>query len=55
MRQAGEYAKKTGNVVLAVEPVGRFESHFLNIAADAVRYCKEVAPATSKYTSILST
>jgi D-psicose/D-tagatose/L-ribulose 3-epimerase len=48
MRQAGEYAKKTGNVVLAVEPVGRFESHFLNIADDAVRYCKEVGTGNVK-------
>jgi D-psicose/D-tagatose/L-ribulose 3-epimerase len=48
MRQVGEYAKKTGNVVLAVEPVGRFESHFLNIADDAVRYCKEVGTGNVK-------
>jgi D-psicose/D-tagatose/L-ribulose 3-epimerase len=48
MRQVGEYAKKTGDVVLAVEPVGRFESHFLNIAEDAVRYCKEVGTGNVK-------
>jgi len=35
-------------VVLAVEPVGRFESHFLNIAEDAVRYCKEVGTGNVK-------
>ena len=48
IRQVGEYAKKTGDVVLAVEPVGRFESHFLNIAEDAVRYCKEVGTGNVK-------
>jgi D-psicose/D-tagatose/L-ribulose 3-epimerase len=48
MREVGVYAKKTGNVVLAVEPVGRFESHFLNIADDAVRYCKEVGTGNVK-------
>jgi D-psicose/D-tagatose/L-ribulose 3-epimerase len=48
MRQVGEYAKKAGDVVLAVEPVGRFESHFLNIAEDAVRYCKEVGTGNVK-------
>jgi len=53
--QVGEYAKKAGDVVLAVEPVGRFESHFLNIAEDAVGIVKKSAPATSKYTWMPST
>ncbi|NSW76547.1 MAG: sugar phosphate isomerase/epimerase [Candidatus Atribacteria bacterium] len=42
MREVAEYAKEKGDVVIAVEPVQRFETHFLNIAEDAVRYCKDV-------------
>lgn len=42
MREAAAYAKETGDVVIAVEPVNRFETHFLNIAEDAVQYCKDV-------------
>jgi D-psicose/D-tagatose/L-ribulose 3-epimerase len=42
MREVGKYAKDTGEMVICVEPVNRFESHFLNIAEDAVRYCREV-------------
>ncbi len=37
MREACRYAAKSkSGLILAVEPVGRFESHFLNIAEDAV-------------------
>ncbi len=42
MRQVAEYAKKNGNLTIAVEPVNRFETHFLNIAEDAVQYCRDV-------------
>lgn len=42
MREVAEYAKERGDVVIAVEPVQRFETHFLNIAEDAVRYCRDV-------------
>ncbi len=42
MKVAAEYAENTGNVNICVEPVNRFETHFLNIAEDAVRYCKDV-------------
>jgi len=42
MREVAEYAKKKSDLVIAVEPVNRFETHFLNIAEDAVRYCQEV-------------
>lgn len=42
MREVSEYAKETGNVKICVEPVNRFETHFLNIASDAVRYCRDV-------------
>ena len=48
MREAAGYAKETGNVNICVEPVNRFETHFLNIAADAVRYCKDVGTGNMK-------
>ncbi|HEY95496.1 MAG TPA: sugar phosphate isomerase/epimerase [Dehalococcoidia bacterium] len=48
MREAAEYAKSKGDIILAVEPVNRFETHFLNIAEDAVKYCKEVGTGNMK-------
>jgi D-psicose/D-tagatose/L-ribulose 3-epimerase len=42
MREVAAYARETGKVNICVEPVNRFETHFLNIAEDAVRYCKDV-------------
>jgi D-psicose/D-tagatose/L-ribulose 3-epimerase len=42
MREVANYAKRNSEVVIAIEPVNRFETHFLNIAEDAVKYCKEV-------------
>ncbi len=48
MREVGEYAKKTGSVTICVECVNRFETHFLNIAEDAVRFCKEVGTGNIK-------
>jgi D-psicose/D-tagatose/L-ribulose 3-epimerase len=48
MREVAEYAKKTGEVDICVEPVNRFESHFLNIAEDAVKYCKDVGTGNVK-------
>jgi len=48
MREVAEYAKKTGEVDICVESVNRFESHFLNIAEDAVRYCKDVGTGNVK-------
>lgn len=38
--EVAEYARKQGDLMLCLEPVNRFETHFLNIAEDAVRYCK---------------
>jgi hypothetical protein len=35
-----------GDLVIAVEPVNRFETHFLNIAEDAVQYCRDVGRET---------
>ncbi len=36
------------DLIIAVEPVNRFETHFLNIAEDAVRYCQEVGTGNVK-------
>lgn len=48
MRQVAEYAEKTGNVTICVECVNRFETHFLNIAEDAVAFCKAVGTKNMK-------
>lgn len=48
MREAAEYAKSTGNVTICVECVNRFETHFLNIAEDAVKFCKDVGTGNMK-------
>lgn len=48
MREAGEYARATGDVTICVECVNRFETFFLNIAEDAVRFCKETGTANIK-------
>ena len=42
MREITQYAADTWDGILAVECVNRFETHFLNIAADGVQYCKDV-------------
>ena len=42
LRKVAEYAKQTGEVVLAFEPVNRFETYFLNIAADVIKYCDAI-------------
>jgi len=42
MKEVAKYAKSKGDLVIAVECVNRFETHILNIAADAVQYCKDV-------------
>ena len=42
MREVAEYAASKSDLVLAVEPVNRFESHFINTAADAVKFVKAV-------------
>ncbi|MDF2510720.1 MAG: D-tagatose 3-epimerase [Herbinix sp.] len=42
MQEAADYAKETGTVKICVECINRFETHFLNIAEDAVAFCKDV-------------
>jgi len=42
-RLVAEYAARVApDLKLAIEPVNRFESHFINMAADAVAFCREV-------------
>lgn len=48
MREAANYAKERSDMVIAVEPVNRFETHFLNIVADGVRYCQDVGTGNMK-------
>ncbi len=42
IRKAAEYAKQQGDVVLALEPINRFETYFINIAADALKFARDV-------------
>jgi len=39
---AGYALEHNPELILAIEPVNRFESHFINTAADAVRFVREV-------------
>jgi D-psicose/D-tagatose/L-ribulose 3-epimerase len=48
MQRVASYAKKQSKIILAIEPVNRFESHFINIAEDAVKYCKDVGTGNVK-------
>lgn len=41
IQKTAAYAKSTGNVILAVEVINRYVTHFLNTAQDAVRYCRD--------------
>ena len=43
MREVARYAmERDPELILAVECINRFETHFLNVASDAVQYCKDV-------------
>lgn len=48
MREIAVYAQETSDIVISVECINRFETHFLNIAEDAVRYCKDVGTSNIK-------
>ena len=48
MREAAEYAKEHSDMAITVEVVNRFETHFLNIAEDALRYCQHVGTGNVK-------
>ena len=42
MKEVANYAKEKSELVIAVECINRFETHFLNVAEDAISYCKDV-------------
>ena len=46
-RHAAQYAGERG-ITLAVEPINRFETYFLNTAADGVKFCKDVGEPNAK-------
>jgi len=46
-REVATYAREFG-FVLAAEAINRFETHFLNIAKDAVQFCKDVGEPNVK-------
>lgn len=48
MQEVGVYAKNKSDMIIAVEALNRFETHFLNIAEDAVKYCKDVGTGNIK-------
>ncbi len=48
MKEIATYAKDKSDLIIAVEPVNRFETHFLNIAEDAVKYCRDVGTGNIK-------
>ncbi len=41
-RQVAEYAQQASDLVIGIEPLNRFESHFINVARDAVAFIREV-------------
>jgi len=41
-RAVCEYAHQASDLVIGIEPLNRFESHFINVSADAVAFCKDV-------------
>ena len=47
-RAIAEYAASTSKLILGIEPVNRFESHFINVTADAVRFIDEVGVSNVK-------
>jgi len=47
-RKICRFAGENTDVMLCIEPVNRFESHFINIAADAVRFLKEVGEKNAR-------
>jgi D-psicose/D-tagatose/L-ribulose 3-epimerase len=41
-RAAAEYAQQTSDLIIGIEPLNRFESHFVNVARDAVKLIEAV-------------
>jgi D-psicose/D-tagatose/L-ribulose 3-epimerase len=46
-KEAAKYARGKG-IILAVEAINRFETYFLNTAADAVQFCRDVGEPNVK-------
>ncbi len=46
-REAAKYAGDK-DIMLAIEPVNRFETFFINVASDAVQFCKDVGEPNVK-------
>jgi D-psicose/D-tagatose/L-ribulose 3-epimerase len=41
-REIASYAQQNSDLILGIEPVNRFESHFINTAADALKFIHDV-------------
>jgi len=48
MREIAGYARERSDLIICVEPVNRFETHLINIAEDAVKYCRDVGTGNVK-------
>ncbi|MFO7637026.1 MAG: sugar phosphate isomerase/epimerase family protein [Clostridia bacterium] len=48
MQEIAHYADETWEGTICVECVNRFETHFLNIAQDAIQYCDDVGTGNMK-------
>ena len=47
-QEIASYAAGTSKLILGIEPVNRFESHFINIASDAVKFIQAVGSPNVK-------
>jgi D-psicose/D-tagatose/L-ribulose 3-epimerase len=47
-REIAQYAASTSKLILGIEPLNRFESHFINIAADARQFIRDVGMSNVK-------
>lgn len=47
-QEVAGYARECSDLTLGIEPVNRFESHFINIAADALRFIQDVGQPNVK-------
>jgi len=48
MKEVADYAENEWDGIIAVECINRFETHFLNVAEDALQYCKDVGNENMK-------
>jgi len=47
-RQVAEYAAGMSDLVIGIEPLNRFESHFINIADDALKFIDDIGMSNVK-------